>query len=421
MCDTLYKKTDTGYLFAKNSDRSPNEPNLSLFIPAALWQDESLACTYISIPQVKQTYGCIIVRPSWTWGAEMGVNDQGVTIGNEAVFTRAKNKKKPSLIGMDYVRLVLERAENARKGVEIITELLSIYGQGGNCGFDKPFYYDNSYLIADRNEAWILETAGKAWVAKPIADYGNISNRLSIRTEATQGSQDVKKDFYRHNVEPLFTHFSCSLSRRRFGENGLALLEKDDFFGLRQLMQSHHPDDENTLFTKGSLRSLCMHRSVLGDHTTASMVVKVEGGEMSLMLTSASTPCLSLFKPAFLDAHTGIVFDDETSAYGYWLRQEKIRRCLYAGRIDLKDYRLRLHQAQAEIDKLGEGFHASRAKEDRENLVANCLEIEERFLKPYMQIATSITGLSQPKLWRNKNKKLDANVFSRELAARSGK
>ena len=32
MCDTLYRKTPDGYIFGKNSDRGPNEPNLALFI-----------------------------------------------------------------------------------------------------------------------------------------------------------------------------------------------------------------------------------------------------------------------------------------------------------------------------------------------------------------------------------------------------
>jgi len=34
MCDTLYKKTADGFIFGKNSDRSPNEPNLTEHHPA---------------------------------------------------------------------------------------------------------------------------------------------------------------------------------------------------------------------------------------------------------------------------------------------------------------------------------------------------------------------------------------------------
>ena len=48
----------------------------------------------------------ILSKPSWMWGAEMGANEHGVCIGNEAVWTKAldENDKTEKLLGMDLVR-----------------------------------------------------------------------------------------------------------------------------------------------------------------------------------------------------------------------------------------------------------------------------------------------------------------------------
>lgn len=63
-----------------------------------------LQCTYIQIPQVEQTHAVILSKPAWMWGAEMGANDQGVCIGNEAVWTREPVAPGEALLGMDLVR-----------------------------------------------------------------------------------------------------------------------------------------------------------------------------------------------------------------------------------------------------------------------------------------------------------------------------
>ena len=49
----------------------------------------------------------------------------------------------------------------------MIIDLLSAHGQGGLCSEDGMTYH-NSFLICDRKEAWVLETAGHLWVAERV-------------------------------------------------------------------------------------------------------------------------------------------------------------------------------------------------------------------------------------------------------------
>jgi len=123
------------------------------------------------VDQVGKSNAVILSKPAWMWGAEMGANEHGVCIGNEAVFTKLLEKEglEEKLLGMDLVRLALERAKSADEAVTVITDLLEKYGQGGPCSDTQTdFTYHNSFLIADRKEAWVLETAGALWAAENI-------------------------------------------------------------------------------------------------------------------------------------------------------------------------------------------------------------------------------------------------------------
>lgn len=57
------------------------------------------------------TKAVILSKPSWMWGAEMGANECGVVIGNEAVWTNDNdgdsNTTVKRLLGMDLVRYIL--------------------------------------------------------------------------------------------------------------------------------------------------------------------------------------------------------------------------------------------------------------------------------------------------------------------------
>ncbi len=91
MCDNIVAvgdaTADGSVIFGKNSDREPNEPHMVTIIPGAVHEKDSVVhCTYVDVPQVEETNAVLLCKPSWLWGAEMGANDQGVTIGNTGSF-----------------------------------------------------------------------------------------------------------------------------------------------------------------------------------------------------------------------------------------------------------------------------------------------------------------------------------------------
>lgn len=177
MCDTFVAvppvTADGSILFGKNSDREANEAQVLEYRPAQTYPDkQTVRCTYLEIAQAKKTHAVLLCRPFWMWGAEMGANEMGVVIGNEAVWTKMPLAKSSGLTGMDLLRLALERSATAVNSLKLIVKLISDYGQGGVCGYeDRRMAYHNSFIIADPHEAWVLETAGPLWAALKVKNF----------------------------------------------------------------------------------------------------------------------------------------------------------------------------------------------------------------------------------------------------------
>jgi secernin len=190
MCDTLCAITERGAIFGKNSDR----PSAEIQLIEAYPRREAGGRLRTQYLEVEDTGAFALVgsRPDWLWGFEHGVNEHRVAIGNEKVWTRDDPfAAKPALIGMDLVRLGLERGRTADDALEQMTALLEGHGQGGIADQHGNEPYFSSFLIADSQAGWILETSGRTWVAAPVQGSAAISNRLTIRKEWTRSSSDV--------------------------------------------------------------------------------------------------------------------------------------------------------------------------------------------------------------------------------------
>ena len=73
-----------------------------------------LRLTHLVIPQARTTHEVLLDKSFWLYGGEIGVNEHGVAIGNEAVFSNLKSDKD-GVILIDLLRLMLERTQTVTK------------------------------------------------------------------------------------------------------------------------------------------------------------------------------------------------------------------------------------------------------------------------------------------------------------------
>lgn len=190
MCDVAAVVQPGRTLFAKNSDRPLTELQLIEGHPARRAGGD-LHTTYLTIADAGAA-ALVGARPEWMWGLEHGVNEHRVAIGNLEVWTVDDPADAgPALTGMDLVRLGLERGRDASHAVDTMTDLLEEHGQGGVANEAENEAYFSSFLVADLTQAWVLETSGRTWVARPYSEACALSNRLSLRTNWTRSSADV--------------------------------------------------------------------------------------------------------------------------------------------------------------------------------------------------------------------------------------
>ena len=129
---------------------------------------------HISIPQAAHTYGVLGSRPYWIWGFEMGVNERGVAIGNEAQGSRDESgEMQTGLLGMDLLRLGLERGRYRQGGGGSHHRPAGAVRAAGNASRLFERRYENSYMVMDPDEIWVLETAGRRWIARQIHVRGD--------------------------------------------------------------------------------------------------------------------------------------------------------------------------------------------------------------------------------------------------------
>jgi dipeptidase len=330
-CDTMVAlpaATRSGQtLFAKNSDRPPDECQPLEGHPRRRHPaGAEVACHSLRLPQVRTTWRHAGSRPHWCWGYEHGFNEHQVVIGNEGLGSRIEGDG-PKLLGMEILRLGLERGRTAAEALEVMTELVTRWGQGqfpGNTPFGN---YDNGFLVADPREAYVLETAGHEWAVQRVERAAGISNVYAIESGWSRLSSTAQTtatwnggwpppagerfNFAAAYSRPEYRAAGISAGQARRARSCAVLARHAGAIDVR-LMMALLRDHSDGLSPEEPLQEeirpgggLCYHSEAdgTGGNTAASLVADLcaDGSRLPVYWCSFYSPCLGVFLPVFLE------------------------------------------------------------------------------------------------------------------------
>jgi dipeptidase len=325
MCDSVVavgsETSDGATLFAKNSDRKPLECQPFVQHAAAHHPPRArVRCTHIEIPEVAETYRLMGHSPAWVWGFEHGVNEHGVAIGNHTIFSKEPIEEEPGLIGMDLVRLGLERGRDAREALEVIATLIETHGMGGPALAPDGAGYHNSFALADPTSAWVLEASNRRWAARRVSRTA-CSNHMAIGSDWEIASRDLEnharcegwwREDTRVDVSAAYRnhhipeHITSGRQRQAQGwiderrgqldVPSLQALLRDHGDGSPGWSRVDATPEEECFFT------VCAHSAPV-HVTTASLVAALPAERPGPwpVWVSFGTPCSSVFLPVYLD------------------------------------------------------------------------------------------------------------------------
>jgi secernin len=366
MCDTFVAlesaTADRSVILAKSADCQINEAHALFHLPRQKHvSGESIKTTYALIPQAPETYEVILSKSFWTYGAEIGINEYGLAIGNEAVFTTLQNEEKTDgIIGIDFLRLALERSTNCRQAIDLIGSLLEAYGQGGNCELEGYMHFDINYLMADPKEAWILETAGRKWAARQVDSLGSISNAFILEKDwdlCSVPAAPEKINWAEMYGDAEFIPKLGARERQCSSYNQLAAARgKVTVKTMFDILRDH--GDKTDPVEGDALTVICAHAGPPEYRlwqATGAMVARLDGEDIMGWFTGTSGTCLSIFKPIFMGVDLpdiGPVPVERYDPKSLWWKHERLHRRAMA------DFETLMPEIRSDFDQVEAGFLA---------------------------------------------------------------
>ncbi len=357
-------------LLGQNCHGAPGGHPSLLHVPGkAFTPDDAVDTAHVRLPQVRQTFTVLGCRPHGTWGYQFGVNDHQLAVGCGSWDSRLDGGR--GLLGTDLVRLTLERAPGARRGVEVLTDLLARHGQAGG---------DHTFLLADPAEAFAVEAAGDAWALHRIQEVRAVGDVAVIRQDwdrIAPGLADraIERGWWPADGSKL--DFAGTLAQeltgrgsalRRWGRATLLLEQQNghiDAAFLRRLLADHYEGTRSEVDPFDALarqRPLCQHAvGGVRPGTTASFVaaLSADAGRAPVLWCAPGPPCLNVHLPLFLDGELPAAYaaDGPSAVAGsLWRQAQRLAESVAAdpGRLDF--VRDALARLQARMEQEADEF-----------------------------------------------------------------
>jgi len=187
-------------IYCHLEDNGPDDAVHLVYFARKKNLEKTLKLSHVEIPQVSESfaYWAIVLAPNTPMSKEAfaeaptspwilcGMNEYGVSIGAHGVSSKNPLNKEKGLSFFEMNKLVLERSKNAREAVNLLGQLVEEYGQMG-------MGTNNTYCVGASDGLWIVEVAGRNWVAKRCPDDNILvyANQYLIENEWDLASVDL--------------------------------------------------------------------------------------------------------------------------------------------------------------------------------------------------------------------------------------
>jgi secernin len=235
------------------------------------------------------------------------------------------------------LRLMLERATTCDEALQVFGDALTTHGQGGNCELRGNSHFDSSYLVSDKSSAYVIETAGRDWVARQVAGVGAISNAMTIHADweascaLLKSNGKDKIDFQKAFEDENKVGAVGARQRQKVAYDWLRAREgKISLRTMADLLRQHsegYDPAEGEVCT-----NICMHAGPYPDRfwqACGAMIMEAAPEGAMAWVTATSGTCVSVFKPVYFGVampETGPLPQEVYTDGALWWKHEHLHR-----------------------------------------------------------------------------------------------